>query len=177
MLRNKFYIGMVLGTLSIVPACNIASKAEKPLEVVLVNVLEEKYFRDCHIKIDASTFDTTRIVSINIPFERVLEDAVRQVQQKNWDKNSTEIIVYCANYTCTASAAAAEMLIKEGFKHVIAFEGGAAEALHAGIAMDGPCEEKYLDEYKKPTEEQPSHVPTISVEDLKKKLAEFERKQ
>lgn len=125
---------------------------------VIVNVLEKEYFDDCHIK-----------GSINVPFENLQQYAV-----DHWDKEKTEIVVHCSNYSCGASGEGYKMLTKLGFKHVWAFEGGTAEAKSAGISVEGACAQPYLKDYKKP--EMYSHkesVAIISVEDLKKKIEEF----
>jgi len=97
----------------------------------VVNVLSEDLFADAHIK-----------GSINIPFEH-FEEVI-----KNWDKDTT-VVVYCANYACSASGAAAQMLRKAGFAKAFAYEGGTAEwyQLHQSdpsYELEGPAKQDYL---------------------------------
>ena len=76
--------------------------------IVLMNVLDKEYFEDCYIP-----------GSVNVPVEQV----EKYVQQLSKDDT---IVVYCANYACTASGSVAEQLIGLGFKHVYAYEAGIA---------------------------------------------------
>jgi rhodanese-related sulfurtransferase len=141
------------------PSCSCERSAEKTKpRFVIVNVLDKEYFDDCRIK-----------GSINIPFENLQQYAL-----EHWDKEKTEIVVHCSNYSCSASGEGYKMLTKLGFKHVWAFEGGTAEAKAEGIKVEGPCNQAYLLEYKKPeTYVHKESVAVISVEDLKKKIEEF----
>lgn len=132
------------------------SQQDSANTVRLVNVLSNDLFVDAHIK-----------GSINVPFE-VFEETV-----KNWDKHAT-IVVYCANYACSASGAAAQMLRKLGFTKVFAYEGGTAEwyQLHQNDAtyeIEGPARQDYLAIAVK----QPQHAggfDIISAEKLKELL-------
>lgn len=135
----------------------ISSQQHEP-SLVIVNVLDKEYFDDCRIK-----------GSINVPFIEL-----KQYAQEHWNKDITEIIIHCSNYSCGASTEGCKMLLALGFKYVWAFEGGTAEAKFAGIPVDGPCTESYINDYKKPEMyEQKESIPTISVEELKKKIEEF----
>ena len=143
-------------SLLVLPAC-WDTKVEKP-KFVIVNILDKKLFDDCHIK-----------GSINVPFEDLKDYA-----PKHWDKEETEVVVHCSNYKCTASGTSFKILKELGFKKVSAYEAGTAEAKKQGIAMQGPCQEKYLDDYKKPDGyQETAEVTVITTENLKKKMKEF----
>lgn len=82
-------------------------------DFVLINVLPKEYFDKEHIP-----------GSINIPisdkgFEKKVIKKIPNKQKK--------IVVYCANFECSASPAAAEKLIEAGYKNVYDYEGGAKE--------------------------------------------------
>ena len=154
----------------------ISGKQEKPAVMVfnpklfaLVNVLDKEFFDMCHIK-----------GSVNVTLDKIEDYAL-----KNWNKDTTQIVVYCSNYMCTASFAAAKQLTDLGYKYVWAYEGGAAEALHLapelGFEMQGTdCKASWLESYEKPEfEEEAEHktgVKLISAQDLKKKVEEFAAK-
>lgn len=138
--------------------------AERKEELVIVNVLDPKYHEDCAIK-----------GSINVPFDTLMEYA-----DKHWDKEKSHIVLYCGNYACTASGAGAHELKNHGFKHVWAYEGGAAEWKHKGLPTEGKCESGFLASHEAPEGyaeklAQEGEI-IISYEDLQKKIAEFETK-
>lgn len=95
-------------------------------KLMVVNVLSPDAYADAHIK-----------GSVNVPFDKLEEKA------QSWNKN-TRIVVYCANYFCTASAEAARRLQKMGFGNVFAYEGGTAEWKQKGFPLEGPGKEGYL---------------------------------
>ena len=68
--------------------------------------------------------------SINVPFEEV------ETFAKDLDRDA-EMVVYCANYMCTASGAAAQKLKEMGFENVWAYEGGTAEWYQMGLKAEG----------------------------------------
>src|SRR5260221_674614 len=72
----------------------------KKSDLIVINVLDKNLYDDCHIK-----------GSINVPFGEIKEYASKI------DK-STPVVVYCSNYQCTASGAAAKMLQDMGFENV-----------------------------------------------------------
>lgn len=137
---------------------------EKTKGLVIVNVLDAKYHEDCHIK-----------GSINVPIENLVEYA-----DKHWDKDETQIVLYCGNYMCTASGAGAHELKGRGFKHVWAYEGGTAEWKHKGLPTEGICESGFLKSYEAPegyAEKAAAEADIIiTAEDLQKKIAEFATK-
>jgi len=140
----------------------VACKAKKETpDFVVVNVLEEEFYRDCHIRGD-----------INVSFMELENYA-----EEHWDKDRTQIVLYCGNYKCTASGFGAKMLRKKGFKYVWAYEGGTAEWIQKGLPVEGPCKEAYLQDYKLPEETlkkmQEEHEIIITAEELYKKMVEF----
>lgn len=129
--------------------CNFGKK-QTPETLKVINVLDKNLYDDCHIK-----------GSVHVPFEDVENKAMK------WDK-STKIVVYCSNYTCTASGFIAKMLLKMGFEHVWAYEAGMVAWYQAGLPCDGPARQEYL----KLTNNQHENVEKdglsiISTEELK----------
>jgi rhodanese-related sulfurtransferase len=97
-------------------------------KLILVNVLDEQMYVDCHIK-----------GSINVPFAQV-----EHYFAQGYDKESTEIVVYCSNILCTASGAACKKLLALGFKKVWVYEAGMAEWYQQKLPVEGSCTSSYL---------------------------------
>jgi rhodanese-related sulfurtransferase len=114
---------------------------------MVINVLDRKYAEDCRIK-----------GSIAVPLNE-LEKFVESMPRE------TQIIVYCARYTCPLSREAYKKLQQLGFTNIKAYEGGMQEWLAKKLPHEGPCEMDYLTEpLDKP---QPSKgVEAISAEEL-----------
>ena len=104
----------------------LRERIQESSSLVVINVLAESYYRDCHIP-----------GSINIPYDQI-EESVH-----NWDKNS-EIVVYCAHAECDASEKAYRTLERLGFANVREFPGGIREWLQSGLPVEGPCQKDYL---------------------------------
>jgi len=113
-----------LGVINIT-AQDLQNKIATNSSLFVINVLDKKYYEDCHIK-----------GSINVPLN-VLESVV-----KDWDKNR-EIVTYCANNKCPASSIAFQTLKNLGFKNVSVYEGGIKEWLEKGYLTEGPCLVQY----------------------------------
>jgi rhodanese-related sulfurtransferase len=96
------------------------------LDLLVINVLDEKTFNDCHIQ-----------NSVNIPFDQLQE------RVKDFDR-AREIIVYCASYECSASDEAYKMLDKMGFVRVKVYKGGTKEWKNMGLPTHGSCRAEYL---------------------------------
>ena len=109
-------------------------KTDKPL---VINVLDAEQFNDARIA-----------GSINVPYEKLEEWAKENPQYK-----TRKVVVYCANYMCTASAEAAKLLKSLGFSEVFAYEGGIVEWKHLGYPIEGEAKQEYL---QQPFEE-PAH--------------------
>lgn len=141
-------------------SCEHAVSQKNSPKFVIVNVLDKEVFDDCHIK-----------GSIQVPFMELDKYALQ-----HWNKETTEIVVHCSNYACTASGLGYKMLTHLGFKHVWAYEGGTAEAKNVGIPVEGACNQSYLQQYQKPESYVENEmIHTISVENLKKKIEEYLR--
>lgn len=121
-LKKLFAISLLL---ILLPGCWDNTSADKN-KLLVLNILEPELYQDCHIA-----------GSINVPLEE-LETYVRDL-----DLNR-ELVVYCSNYLCTASAYAAELLQKLGFKQVYAYEAGMAEWRQRGLPTAGPAQQRYL---------------------------------
>jgi len=146
---GKTYMSGFLAALLLLPGCFGGSSKEESGPKV-INVLDKKFYDDAHIP-----------GSINISIMDVEKRA------EKWPK-STEIVVYCSNYKCTASGMIAKKLKKMGFEKVFAYEAGMAGWKQAGLPVDGPATEKYLDAPNdKISDRKDAEVDDISTEDLK----------
>lgn len=119
--------------------------------VMVINVLARKYAEDCRIK-----------GSISVPLEE-LEKFVEKMPR------DTELVVYCARYTCPKSREAYQKLRQLGFTNIKAYEGGVQEWHAKGLPTEGICEMPYISEGPdKP--QKASGVETITAEELVKLL-------
>lgn len=131
--------------------CFGTSDSSNSHEVVVVNVMDEKYYQDCHIK-----------GSIHIPFDK-FEDRIKSMNKNN------EYVLYCSNYACTTSDFCVKIMKKAGFKNVFKYPGGIVEWYAKGYPVTGPCKMDYLkEENDKFDDEEADYV--ISAEDLKSKM-------
>lgn len=154
--NGGIFVSGIIASLVCLSSCTWwETKKDEKVPFVIVNVLDEKYYKDCHIR-----------GSINVTMECLGEYA-----RKNWSKD-TEIVVYCANYKCTASGDSVKMLKDLGFKYVWAYEGGTAEWKQLGYPVAGsPCQAGYLSDFEKPEgHEVDPDVPVISAQELKQKF-------
>ena len=95
-------------------------------ELIIINVLAEKYFLDCHIK-----------GSINIPSEQLLEKTA------SWDKEK-DVVVYCASASCSLSKKGYALLQDIGFFNLQEYDGGMQEWFQRGFETSGDCKLNYL---------------------------------
>jgi rhodanese-related sulfurtransferase len=164
MIANKQMIMAVmsLAIVALLPGCwpfggTTQTKASQDLYVI--NVLDKGSFDDCRIA-----------GSTNVPFEEV------ETFAKDLDRKA-EVVVYCANYMCSASGQAAKKLKDMGFENVWAYEGGSAEWYQMGLKnegkfpIEGTCKASYLAAAnEKPAEPTASAVPVIGTEELYQKM-------
>jgi rhodanese-related sulfurtransferase len=153
------------GILALLPACWPFDKKTVPSNeaeqsLYVINVLDKESYDDCRIA-----------GSINVPFDQV------ETFAKDLDR-SAELVVYCANYMCTASMAAAQKLKDMGFENVWAYEGGTAEWYQMNMKsegkypVEGACQASYLSAAnEKPADEGHPAVAIISAEELHQKMA------
>jgi rhodanese-related sulfurtransferase len=138
---SRTTFAMSVASLILLPACwsstedstvkNLCSK-----QVFVINVLDKKF---------ADNFSIAG--STNVPFDQIMSMTDADFEKRGWNKEDARLVVYCGNYACGASGAAAEYLTQAGFKNVYAYEGGSAEWLHlskedphykyTGAATDG----------------------------------------
>lgn len=163
--NNKQIVAVVAlaGVLALLPACwPFGKKTETSAHnqnLYVINVLDKNSYDDCRIA-----------GSINVPFEQV------ETFAKDLDR-SAEMVVYCANYMCTSSMAAAQKLKEMGFENVWAYEGGTAEWYQMNLKsegkypVEGSCQAGYLSAAnEKPAEVAPSLVAVISADELQQKM-------
>ena len=103
-------------------------KIERNQDLVVINVLPEKYYKDCHIA-----------GSISVPLKEIIYLA------KDWEK-SQEIVVYCALDECDAGEKAYILLKCMDFQTVYDYPGGINEWYQLGYEVAGPCASWYLHE-------------------------------
>ena len=89
-----------------ITADELNSKLNKSDEIIILDVRSEDSFMIKHIK-----------NAINIPY-RDLQGRTDELD------NAKEIIIYCSNFDCGLSKNAVSLLLKAGFKNVVALEGG-----------------------------------------------------
>lgn len=124
-------------------------------QLVVINVLDKKYYDDCHIT-----------GSINIAHTQF----TAMIATLNKDHH---YVVYCARYACSASSFCAKLLHDAGFEHVLAYEGGMAEWYQKGYPYQGPAVMDYLKGNNvQDTDHEHTDVVTITAEALLLKIKE-----
>ncbi len=138
---------------ALIPACWKVNDTKKD-GLVVINVLDEEFYKDCHIK-----------GSLNIPFEKVEQVAIDTIDK------SAEVVLYCSNYQCTSSEYAAKKLYEKGFTNVSVYEAGVAEWYQQGYPVEGSTAKAYLKKVcrQMPPDEQ-SCIPVVSTQQLAKKM-------
>lgn len=132
-------------------------KEENATKPLVINVLDAEQFNDAHIA-----------GSINVPYEKLQDWASANPQYK-----ARKVVVYCANYMCTASAEAAKLLKSAGFTDVAAYEGGIVEWKHLGFPIEGEAKQEYLQQpFEQPAleESQSKDFAIITAQELKNLL-------
>ena len=113
---------------TIISAQELRQKIDQIPELIIINVLDEEAYADCHIP-----------GSLNIPYENLVEIT------SSWDK-SKEIVVYCAELSCQVSKQASALLADIGFTHIYEYSGGIKDWYKKGFDTSGSCAQKYLHE-------------------------------
>ncbi len=111
-----------------ISADQVKNKLDINPDMILINVLNEETYIDCHIT-----------GSINIPLKRLVESVA------SWDKDK-EVVVYCAQNSCDASDQAYQIMVDIGFIHVYCYKGGMKDWFKKGFDTTGTCTLKYLHE-------------------------------
>lgn len=155
--RNNFIIVGSSVLLFALSGCTLFKSAKQEPSLLVVNVLNKDLYDDCHIP-----------GSIQVDFDKIME-----VSQK-WSK-STKIIVYCANYSCSASASAVRSLIDLGFD-ASEYAAGMAGWKQSGLPVNGPALSAYLLQGNEQSMEIAHDIPVISTQELKELLDKQEKK-
>jgi rhodanese-related sulfurtransferase len=169
-MKNSLYISvsMLLLVALLTPGCWPEKKAEvtadqaagQEIKVRLIDVNPEEVFKDAHIT-----------GAVNLALDKIEEAA------KAWDKK-TPIIVYCADYTCTASHGAAKKLKELGFEDVAVFAGGINEWVRLAkenkdaYPFEGQAQQEFLKKAVEKVMPKEGEVRTVSAEELAKRLVE-----
>jgi rhodanese-related sulfurtransferase len=110
-----------------ISAMELKKELDSGVDVIVINVLSEKYFNDCRIR-----------RSINIDYANIEKLAKSLGRNKN-------IVVYCASAQCPASREAYKKLASMGFANIRAYEGGIKEWHELGLPVEGACALPYLE--------------------------------
>lgn len=170
---KKYSLLSILGLVLIAGCSSQKTEKEHP-SMLVINVLDEVHYNDAHIK-----------GSINVPMMNLKEymDDIKKADQKNMQ---IPVVIYCSNYACGASSAAAKQLQKMGFDHVWAYEGGMAEWYQLNFPQgdynlvakveypfEGSAKNEYLKAPNPKTEiGAEADVPVISAQELRKMMQE-----
>ncbi|KKP35666.1 MAG: Sulfurtransferase [candidate division TM6 bacterium GW2011_GWF2_32_72] len=155
----KFFNKFLLATMGLVllPAC-LGFWGKKEVcksDLLVIYVLDKEMYDDVHIK-----------GSIHVYLEDLESFA------KGLDKEQ-QIVVYCSNPMCSASASAWKTLNDLGFNNVWAYEDGMAGWYQAGLPCEGPATEDFLKKPIEKSEEEGKEARTISTEKLKEMMDKY----
>ncbi len=89
---------------------------------VLINVLSEESFRKSN--------------GLRLPGSHWIPNTEMETKVPLMFPKNKEMIVYCANFECTASEKAAEKLQSMGYPNVYVYKGGVKEWKEAGLPME-----------------------------------------
>jgi rhodanese-related sulfurtransferase len=104
--------------MNVIDHADLAAKFSRNENFLLVNVLPADYFSIAHIP-----------GSLNIPLDT---PAFEEVVARTAASRDREIILYCANMSCSMSSQAARNLEEAGFTNITDFAGGTQEWKDAG---------------------------------------------
>lgn len=138
-----------------IPICSaeeLASMMEAKPDLVVMNVLPENLYNDCHI-----------VGSISVPLKNLVDSVA------GWDRD-TEIVVYCALDVCDAGQKAYVLLTLMGFTNVIDYENGIKEWFQLGYPTAGPAQSSYLHARTSKLPVEPEYVVGCSIFDIRTAL-------
>jgi rhodanese-related sulfurtransferase len=98
----------------------LRAKLDRGDDFVLVEALSKKHYESSHLP-----------GAINLPYEFV-DEAERVLPDKN-----AEIVVYCMNPECVASAEEARELEGMGYRRVLHYAAGKQDWIRAGLPVEG----------------------------------------
>jgi rhodanese-related sulfurtransferase len=136
------FLGQSFSPPQTIDADTLKQRINKEKDLVVINVLSDRVFTDCHIK-----------GSINVPLHEMIQ------RTRDWDRNK-KIVVYCALEECDASEKAYILLSALDFTNVIEYPGGILEWFNLGYPVTGPCVLSYLHQETKAL--QMCHPSTIT---------------
>ncbi len=146
---NKVFFIACMSLICLTGCLDFFNKKAAPT-LIVINVLDDTFYKDCHIP-----------GSVQIPMTEVAQQA------QQWPK-TTKLVVYCSNYSCTASTAVCRDLMKMGFEHVFDYKAGMAGWFQAGYPVEGPAKAEYLHMANEPFPgAQHGNVVFIGTEELR----------
>ena len=98
----------------------LKAKMDRGDDFVLVEALSQKHYRSSHLP-----------GAINLPYEFV-DEAEKVLPDKG-----AEIVVYCMNPDCVASAEEARELEEMGYERVLHYRAGKQDWIRAGLPVEG----------------------------------------
>jgi rhodanese-related sulfurtransferase len=98
----------------------LQSRRQQNANLVLVEALPEKYYRDWHLP----------------GAKHMPHDQVRALAPAVLPDKSAEIVVYCASETCRNSHMAADQLTQMGYARVLVYGGGKKDWSEAGLPVE-----------------------------------------
>lgn len=113
-------------SINIISAEELREKIDQIPDLLIINVLDEETYIDCHIT-----------GSINVPYDKLIESMA------GLDKDK-EIVVYCAQSSCQKDRQAYELLADLGFTHLYEYSAGIKDWFKKGFDTTGTCTLKYL---------------------------------
>jgi rhodanese-related sulfurtransferase len=117
-----------VGCIQIITAERLFERMANEPDLLVINVLSERWYRDCHIK-----------GSINIP----LKELIYRIEGVSLDR---PIAVYCALDACNGGQKAYILLRCLGYTNVVDYHEGVKDWFLKGYPVEGPCAESYLHE-------------------------------
>ena len=152
---NLKTISLISFCLLVLVGCNFFNSTKKNPQLVIINVLDNKEFDDCHI-----------VGSINIPFSE-FENKVASFNKNN------HYILYCADYACMSSGYCAKLLRDANCKNVWEYAGGIVEWYQKGYPTEGAAQEEYLRFENINYSDEEDSTKIITAEELLHKIEEF----
>jgi rhodanese-related sulfurtransferase len=98
----------------------LKAKMDRGDDFTLVEALSQKHYQSSHLP-----------GAINLPYEFV-DEAEKVLPDKR-----AEIVVYCMNPDCVASAAEARELEEMGYERILHYSGGKQDWIRAGLPIEG----------------------------------------
>lgn len=98
----------------------LVAKIDRGDDFVLVEALSQKHYESSHLP-----------RAINLPYE-FIDEAEKVLPDKN-----AEIVVYCMNPGCVASAEEARELEEMGYRRVLHYAAGKQDWIRAGLPIEG----------------------------------------